>query len=126
MKNINIKHINSLHNDALTSLAFYEQELVILKGRLEEIASKNTGDEAEIGIEHFQNEFIIHGEKIDELKHALHEIQHQLEVQVVSTAGYAEEETLKQNEKLYEEYLEEEKLFNELRVEFLAFAVKWM
>jgi len=126
MKNVNIKHISSLHNNALSSLAFYKQEVTILKRRLEEIAAKNNGREVAEGIEHFQNEFIIHFEKIDELKHAFSETQHKLQVQLLNMAGYAEEETLSLNDELYEQYLTEEKLLNNLRLEFLRFAAKWM
>ena len=126
MKQINIKHIASLHTTTLNSLAFYEQEIEILKKRLAEIASKNTGHEVSEGIEHFQNQFIIHGEKIDELKHAFHSNLHTLEVQILETMAYAEEDSLEANEQLFDEYLMEETLLNELRHEFLRFSEKWM
>lgn len=126
MKNVNIRHISSLHNNALASLTFYEEELTILRKRMEEIAAKNTGNEAEEGIEHFQNQFIIHGEKIDELKHAFHETQRKLQMQLLNAAGYVEEYSLNLNEELYNEYLTEEKMLNELRAEFLRFAAKWI
>lgn len=126
MKQVNIKHVSSVHNNALSSLSFYEQEITVLQKRLDEIASKNTGREAEEGIGYFQNEFIIHQEKIDELKHAFHENQHQLEAQLTEMAGYAGEDTLRTNEQLFDDYLTEEKLLNGLRHEFLRFAAKWM
>ncbi|HEY9000738.1 MAG TPA: hypothetical protein VIM89_05265 [Mucilaginibacter sp.] len=126
MKQINIKHIASLHTTTLNSLTFYEQEIDILKKRLEEIASKNTGHEVSEGIEHFQNQFIIHSEKIDELKHAFHSNLQALEVQILETTAYADEGSLDDNEHLYDQYLMEETLLNELRHEFLRFAAKWM
>jgi hypothetical protein len=126
MKQINIKHISNLHNDALRGLDFYEQELTILKGRLEEIAGGNTNDEAAIGVEHFQNQFIIQQERIDELRHALHENHKRIESELLQTAGFAEQDAVAANEDLYEQYVTEEKLFNELRHEFNRFAAKWM
>ena len=126
MKQINIKHIASLHTNTLNSLSFYKQEINILKERLEEIASKNTGHEVSEGIEHFQNEFIIHAEKIDELKHAFHSNLQTLEAEILETTAYADEAALESNEQLYNEYLMEETLLNELRHEFLRFAAKWM
>jgi len=126
MKQINIKHVASLHTNTLNSLAFYEQEIEILKKRLEEIASKNTGHEVAEGIEHFQNQFIIHQEKIDELKHAFHTNLQTLEVQILETMAYAGDDTLAANEQLFDEYLMEETLLNELRHEFLRFAAKWI
>lgn len=126
MKKINIKHIASLHTNTLNSLSFYEHEIDILKKRLEEIASKNTGHEVSEGIEHFQNQIIIHAEKIDELKHAFNSNLHTLELQVLETTAYADEDSLETNEQLFEEYLKEETLINQLRHEFLRFAAKWM
>jgi len=126
MKQINIKHIASLHTNTLDSLNFYEQEIKILKERLEEIASKNTGHEVSQGIEHFQNEFIIHGEKVDELKHAFHSNLRTIEAEILETTAYAAEDSLEDNRQLYNEYLMEETLLNELRHEFLRFAAKWM
>ncbi len=45
MKEINIKHMNSLHNDALRSLDFYQQDIKILRNRLEEISADYTSRE---------------------------------------------------------------------------------
>lgn len=126
MKEINIKHFANLHVNTLSSLTFYEQEIDILKKRLEEIASKNTGNEVSEGIEHFQNQLIIHREKIDELKHAFHSNLHGIEVQLFETTAFADEDLLEINEQLFDQYLAEEKLLNELRHEFLRFAAKWM
>jgi hypothetical protein len=126
MKEANIKHFANLHVNTLSSLTFYEQEIDILKKRLQEIASKNTGHEVSEGIEHFQNQFIIHKEKIDELKHAFHSNLHGIEVQLFETTAFADEDLLEINEQLFDQYLTEEKLLNELRHEFLRFAAKWM
>lgn len=126
MKETNIKHFANLHVNTLNSLTFYEQEIDILKKRLEEITSKNTGHEVSEGIERFQNQFIIHKEKIDELKHAFHSNLHGIEVQLFETTAFADEDLLDINEQLFDQYLIEEKLLNELRHEFLRFAAKWM
>lgn len=126
MKQINIKSVSNLHIDALRGLDFYRQELTILKNRLEEIAGDNTKDEVAVGIEHFQNQFIIHQERIDELRHAFHENNKKIEAEVLQAAGYAEEDAINANHDLYEDYVTEEKLFNELRHEFNRFAAKWM
>jgi hypothetical protein len=125
MKNVDIKHISNLHNNSFSSLTFYEQELDILKKRLQEIAAKNTGREVSRGIEHFQREFIVHGKKIDALKRAFHETLQKLQMQLLDTSGRAEVNTLELNEKLYNDYLAEERMLNDVCLEFLRFAVKW-
>ena len=42
----------------INKLDFYKQEISILKGRLEELARKNSSKEVMGEIEHFQNQFI--------------------------------------------------------------------
>jgi len=126
MKEINIKHINNLHTDALRSLDFYKQEISILTKRLEEIAANNTGHEVAGKVEHFQNQFLIQQNNIDELKHRLHENLNKIENQVKESAGFITQASSLENVELYDQYLTEEKIINEIRQEFNRFASKWM
>jgi hypothetical protein len=126
MKEINIKHITDLHNDALRGLEFYNQELTILQERLDEIAANNSNVEVLEKVDHFQNQFIIHQRCIDELKHDLHKNLKHIEEEVSVTSGFFGESKFAENEYLYEQYVTEEKIFNELRHEFNRFAAKWM
>jgi hypothetical protein len=126
MKEINIKHVSNLHSDALRGLEFYEQELVILQKRLEEIAKDNTGHEVAVSIEHFQNQFLIQNNNIDELKHKIRENLKIIESQVMSSAGFVDQDAMSVNADLYDQYLTLEKIVNEIRHEFNHFASKWM
>ncbi|HVW13284.1 MAG TPA: hypothetical protein VHB54_05670 [Mucilaginibacter sp.] len=123
---VNIKHIGNLHNDALRGLAFYKQELGILQERLQEIAGDNTGDEVEKQIGHFQDQFYIHGERINELNHEIQKNQRDLGYELGHSAGFANDDTVAANKDMYEQYVIEERLFNEMRHEFNRFAAKWM
>ncbi|MBS1525810.1 MAG: hypothetical protein JST19_09200 [Bacteroidetes bacterium] len=123
---VNIKHISNLHSDALRGLDFYKQELGFLQERLQEVAGDNTGEEVEKQIGHFQDQFIIHGQRIDELNHEIQKNQRDLGYELEHSDGFAEEGTLTANEDLYEQYVIEERLFNEMRHEFNRFAAKWM
>jgi gas vesicle protein len=58
------------------SIAFYEDELKILEGRLQEVVSKNTGETIRASIEHYQNQYILQKEHFD---HLLHDIRKQKE-----------------------------------------------
>lgn len=126
MKEINIKHVSNLHGDALRGLEFYEQELVILQKRLEEIAGDNTGHDVAVSIEHFQNQFLIQNNNIDELKHKIKENLKAIESQVMSSAGFVDQDSMSLNADLYDQYLTQEKIVNDLRQEFNRFASKWM
>jgi len=126
MKEINIKHISNLHNDALRGLDFYKQEIGILKKRLEEIASDNTGREVAESIEHFQNQFLIQINNIDDLKHRINENIKAIENQVKNSAGFVDQKSADENAGLYDQYLTEEKFINDIRQDFNRFASKWM
>lgn len=126
MKEINIKHVSNLHSDAIRGLEFYEQELVILQKRLEEIAKANTGHEVSVEIEHFQNQLLIQNNNIDELKHKIRENLKNIENQVQHSSGFVDQDSMNVNADLYDQYLTLEKIINEIRQEFNRFASKWM
>lgn len=126
MKEINIKHISNLHSDALRGLDFYKQEISILKKRLEEIASDNTGREVAESIEHFQNQFLIQINNIDDLKHRINENIKTIENQVKNSVGFVDQKSADENAGLYDQYLTEEKFINDIRQDFNRFASKWM
>lgn len=126
MNQINIKHIAHLGNECLRGIEFYKQELGFLNERLEDVARGNTGKETAIGIEHFQNQFIIHRNYLDELGHLFHGNNKHIEQQLLKTTIFVEAGTGLEHLHLYDQYLNEEKIFNELRQEFNRFAAKWL
>jgi len=126
MSQINIKHIAHLNNECLRGLEFYQHELGFMEKRLEEISKDNTGKEASEGVEHFQNNFIIHRDHIAELRHLVHLNDKKIEAQVLDTGVFVNENTANEHQEIYESYLTEQKLFNEMRQDFNRFAAKWM
>jgi predicted nucleic acid-binding Zn-ribbon protein len=70
----NQKYITDLHQehqDWEKKLAFYEDEIKIMKNRLSEVSAKNTDSAIKIKVEQYQNRFIIQKNEIDQLKHAI-------------------------------------------------------
>lgn len=126
MKQISIKHIGNQHNDWLRGLEFYKEELQIIQKRVEEIAAANTGREVAQGIEHFQNQLLIHQNYISEIKHSIQANLKTMQMLLQDTGSYVTEYTATQHFGLNDQYLTEEKLINELRHEFNPFAAKWM
>ena len=126
MKHINIKHIESLHGDALRGLDFYNTELGILQERLSEIAGKNTALDVQEQVDHFQNQFIIQANVIKLLTQTLHDNSKKIKTEVHELAGFVDAGDIEENEDLYGDYLMEEKIFNELRHEFNRFAAERM
>ncbi|MCR8560799.1 hypothetical protein KXD93_24290 [Mucilaginibacter sp. BJC16-A38] len=126
MSQINIKYIKNLNNDCLRGIEFYKQELGFLQERLEEISTDNTAREVREKIEHFQNQFLIHGNYLDGLKHEIHVNDKSIEDELLKTGAFVSENIVAEHKRIHEQYMDEEKIFNELRHEFNRFAAVWM
>jgi hypothetical protein len=114
------------HLDYLNRLEFYTEEIAILKERLSEVTAKNTDKEVLKQVEHFQNQFIIQRNNIDELKHTIkiHENELQMEVAKNPTAVDHRKVIVDDKTQDFMRYFEQN--FNELRKEFNLFLRDWM
>ena len=65
-------HLHLICEDFARTLAFYKSEIPFFKKRLEEIATKNTGEDILKQVEHFENTFIAMNENLDVLQHDVH------------------------------------------------------
>lgn len=127
MKNhINIKHVKNLNNDALRAVEFYIQELNILQERLQEVAADNTAREVQEKVEHFQNQFSIHHEYLNKLKEDIQANDQEIEAELLITGNIISEKIAAAHNRIHENYINEEKIFNDLRHEFYRFAAEWM
>lgn len=126
MSYTSITKMQNLHDEAIRGLLFYKEELDILETRLAEVAQKNTSWEARQGIEHFQNQFIIQRNNIDELKHRINLHVQDMSKESSNHAGRIPEEQVKKEKELSTEYLGLEKIINEMRQEFNKYLSKWM
>lgn len=114
------------HNDWLRSLDFYTDELNILKGRLTEVAGKNTGNEASEGAELYENRFDIQKNNVHDLSHDIRRHLAEVAAQAKEKAGHIEVRMLDKHAELREQYIALEKTIHELRHEFYRYASKWM
>lgn len=68
--------ISVLHKETLSSVSAIEsfkKDLLYRKGRLEEIAAKNSGKGIHIGIEQFSNKLLVHDYELSKLLHDFNE-----------------------------------------------------
>jgi len=103
------------------SLDFFKQENNYLKNRLSEVVDKTSDKYFLAQAEHFQNQFIIKDEFIDELKHDVNEQLRQLKSQTVrisSQMADMEEKYSEHQDNLREQMIYLEKDFTTLRNEF--------
>ena len=122
-------HIGDLHSDHtmwLNTLDFCKQEIGIFEHRMEEIAKRNTGKEVMAELEHFQNQYIRQREVIDEIRHDLKQHENGL-------VKEAKEHPIAIDHRLFSDHTEQreamfmfEKLYRELKEEFMAWLVKRM
>ena len=126
MSYTNAMDIGVQHSEWLKILDFYEKELNILEKRLEEVAAKNTSFDARAGVEHFQNQFIIQRNNIDELKHIVNAHSHNAFEDVKQHAGKVETTLVDEHHKIEDDVKQFEKVVNDLRHEFNLFLTKWM
>ena len=112
------------HTEWISKLKFYTDEISILKNRLAEIAKKNSHKDVLAQVEHFQNQFIVQKNNIDEISHAIKmdEARIQKEIDINPTASdHRKTEGHSKEKESVEDF---EKNFTALRAAFKKFALK--
>jgi len=108
----------------LSDLSFYQEELVVLVKRLEEVAARNTSKELLSRVEHFQNLFIRQREVIDEFKHELNEQESELVATAISQPVASDRIIYKEPSELAEKFDTFVRLYKEMKVEFEGFLAR--
>lgn len=121
-----IKELHDEHKIWLAKLLFYQDELVIMAGRIAEIEKKNTSQEVLALVDHFQNQLVIQKEKIDILKHDIKSHELFLEGAIINNQDSLEAGKFSDHQKHRESIVVFEKIFNELRSELIQFLSRWM
>jgi hypothetical protein len=121
-----IKELHQEHKIWLAKLLFYQDELVIMAGRIAEVEKKNTSDEVLAWVDHFQNQLVIQKEQIDILKHDIKSHELFLEGAIIKNHDSIDQEKFSDHDKHRESIEVFEKIFNELRVELIQFLSRWM
>jgi hypothetical protein len=107
-------------------LNFYRDEIKILQDRLEEIADKNNHEDVLKSVSHFQNQWIIQRNNIDEIMHNVKINEEKLQAEIKSNPVAVDHRKVAYHEEEKEAVESFEKVFNGLRTEFNTFASKWM
>lgn len=125
MSYTNAIHLGSAHKEWLSSLDFYKTEIEILEKRLSEVLNKNTGHDATAKGEHFQNQFIVQKNNIDELKHSINDHAHSVFLDVQKHVGRVHETRVDDHARLEDEVASFEKIVNALRHDFNHYLSLW-
>lgn len=121
-----IKELHDEHKIWLNKLLFYQDQLIIMAGRIAEVEKKNSSDEVLALVDHFQNQLVIQKEQIDILKHDIRSHELFLEGAIIKNHDSIDQEKFSDHKKHRESILVFEKIFNDLRGELIQFLSKWM
>jgi hypothetical protein len=121
------KPVYALHHEHqgwINHLNFFEDELKVMRHRLEEIVSANNKQDILKMVEHFQNQGIIQKNEIDNLKHTVRMAEQELLAFIEQNPQVADKRKKEDEVAIRRQVDSFEKLFTELRQEFNAFAGK--
>lgn len=126
MEGAKIDVLHSEHREWLNKLDFYKDDLVLLRKRHDEVVTKNTNREVMAMVEHFQNQFIIQRNEIDEFRHAIKEHENIIEAAINANGTAIHRQRIQDHPEMRERMERFEKLFHEFRMELLRFAAKYI
>ena len=115
-------HMADLHSDHqlwLNTLRFCKDEIGIFDKRMEDIARRNTGREVMAELEHFQNRYIRERQVIDELRHDIKQHENHLEKFAMDHPVASDHVLFTDHQGLRDRIQTFEKLYHELKVEFM-------
>jgi hypothetical protein len=119
-------NISAEHSSWLRGIDFYEDEVKIMRRRLADISNKNTAREVKKRVEQFQNQFKVHEEQLHKLKHAVSGHAKNIDSDLIAHHGQLERTTVAEHDTMREDYVNTEKLFNEMRHDFNRFLSKYL
>lgn len=122
-----ISRMSNEKNDWQRGLDFYKDEIKIHAHRLSDVSGMYAPkDEMKPQVEHFQNQFIVQRDNIDQLSHDLGSFENKVSQEAQKMAEHISDITLAEHDALRKRYTELEKTINDLRHEHNAFLVKYI
>jgi hypothetical protein len=121
-----ISQVSAEHSSWLRGIEFYNDELRIMRHRLEEVSPKYTSPDVKKDVEHYQNQFMVQETNLNHLKHDINNHFKHMESDVVTHAQHLSNVTLAEHNAMRDKYVTLEKIINELRHAFNRFLSKTM
>ncbi|MBD0778450.1 hypothetical protein HPE56_11650 [Maribacter sp. ANRC-HE7] len=114
------------HENWKSELAFWEDELKSFTNRLSELVTRWTTDEVLKELDHFQNEFVLHGAVIDDLEEAIEE--HEASIAGHSQAGKESLDIVlaKKHNEFRLKMEKQRQIYADLKKDFFRFLSKYM
>ena len=119
-------NITSEKSSWLRGIEFYEDEIKIMRKRLSEVSNANTAREVKKRVEQFQNQFNVHDEQLRKLRHSVNNHAINISNDFENHNGQIERTTVTEHDTMRDDYVNTEKLFNEMRHDFNRFLSKYL
>lgn len=103
------------------AIAFYEDELKVMRDRLSEVSFKNTAKEVKQDVEKYQNQFLIQKNEIDYLMHNINAAEHKIKTNIEANPVASDHRKGDVDTVLKDRYETFVKIFESLRDEFNSF-----
>lgn len=123
----NQKYLSELHQEHgewTKKLNFVKDEISSFKNRLEEVVSANSKTEVLAEVEHFQNQFIRQNEVIDHLLHDINAEEDKVVENAKSNNVATDHRKMEENTKLVDRMTTFDKLYEELKQDFVSYLSK--
>ncbi|MCB9251009.1 MAG: hypothetical protein H6605_00945 [Flavobacteriales bacterium] len=112
------------HQEWLKKLSFYKDDLKVMQNRVEEVAKNYTSQDFQAMVDHYLNQFLIQGERINSLKHEIKNYEHLIQNSVLDNSTAVDHRTLPDHEAQREKMVRFEEIFAELREDLMNFLSK--
>jgi len=107
-------------------LAFWEDELKSFKNRLSELVTRWTDKKVLAQLEHYQNEFILHGGIIQDLLEAIDEHETRIAGQSITGTDAIDTQLAKKHLEFRNRMETQRQIYTDLKKEFFRFLTKYM
>lgn len=124
MDTVKIEVLHAEHREWLNKIDFYYDDLKIMRHRLEEVAARNTNKSLMAQVEHYQNQFVIQRNELDEMKHAINQSETSIAENVAQNGTAVNRRSVADDQSMRERMSQFDKLFLQLRVELMSFLAK--
>ena len=107
-------------------LAFWEDELKSFNNRLSELITRWTDKDVLAQLEHYQNEFILHGGVIEDLQESIEEHEERIAGQSITGEDAIDVQLAKQHVEFRNKMETQREIYAELKKQFFRFLEKYM
>lgn len=107
-------------------LLFWEDEIASFENRLEEIQQKWTNDGVLVEMGQFQNQFILHKDKIENLKNEIEAHEIRIAGQFIANENAIDRIALRYHQDMREKMDVQRSIYTDLKKRFFSFLSKYM